>query len=145
MAPRTDPNNPLGIPDAKIAGTSFDNTPEGVAALIRGHRHDALLRERARIESNERRARGDYSIELGQAEEALRLINSLRYPSQLMDVAKEAVIDSNTALDSVPDHLDALVEALAVYAQDLTIQTQNLDWTSKTIRNGVEPDNDTPR
>lgn len=134
-----------GIPDTKIAGTSFDNTPEGVAALLRGHRHDVLSRERTRVEGNERRAGGDYGEELGQADEALRLINSLRYPSQLIDAAEAAVTDNNTALDSVPDHLDALVEALAVYAQDLTIQTQNLDWTSKTIRNGVEPDNDTPR
>jgi hypothetical protein len=149
VAPRT---NDEEFPPGMIGRTNYPNTPEGFAALTKTIRNDAIYRERMRVENNNRRAAGDYGDELGNADEALRIINQLAYPEDLLQdtidmVNRASQLSQCGHIDRelLPDQLDSLVEALATYAQELTIQTQNLDWTSKTIRNGVEPDDDTPR
>jgi hypothetical protein len=144
MAPKSEE-----FPPGMIARTNYPNTPEGYAALVKTIRNDTLHRERMRVENNNRRAGGDYGEEVGNADEALRIINHLAYPDDLLEdtirAIDRAISAGITDVEIIPDQLDSLVEALATYAQELTIQTQNLDWTSKTIRNGVEPDDDTPR
>lgn len=134
----------------KIKGTSYDNTEEGVAALLNGHRTDVLLRERMRVAANERRARGEFDEELASADEALRLIlsiNRLRDWTDLLEEARDTIdraIRSGFEGSDVPDVLDALVESASAHTEQLAIQLQNLAWTSATIRNGVTPDdNDT--
>ena len=131
-----------------IARTNYPNTPEGYAALIKTIRTDTLYRERMRVEANDRRAGGDYCHELGNADEALRIINQLAYPDDLLQDTIEMIDTAlkltklTTDREMIADQLDATIEAMATYAQELTIQVQNLDWTAKTIRNGVQPDDE---
>lgn len=146
MAPRTDPNNPLNIPAAMIYGTAYTNSTEGVnafrAAIVAG----AVANERDRVAGDARRARGDYGIELGNADEALRLINRLEFPDQPFDDAistiERAIQTGFSGDEYVADRLDEMVDSFTTYAQDLTIQLQNLAATAYTIRHGVEPADD---
>ena len=91
--------------DQMIARTNYPNTPEGYAALVKTIRTDTLYRERMRVEANDRRAGGDYSEELGNADEALRIINQLAYPDDLLQDTIEMI---DTALKLVPQLADRL-------------------------------------
>ena len=148
MAPKSEKSLITGeeFPPGMIGRTNYPNTPEGYAALVKTIRLDTLFRERRRVEENARREGGDFGIELENAFDALRTIEGLEYPADDVETAGDMIdrarINGFTDVELIPDKLDATVEALATYAQELTIQTQNLDWTSKTIRNGVEPSDD---
>ena len=131
-----------------IHGTEFLNTPEGVAALLKSHRDDVLMRERARVEDDARRAAGNYGKELDDSAEAFRVIDLLDYPDGSVSHAANSVRRalnyglSATGKEYVNGALDDAVEWLTTYAANLTIQIQNVAWSAYTIRNGTEPADD---
>lgn len=146
MAPR----EPLGngpIIHPNISGTNIPNTPEGVEAFTQNITAGVLMRERDRVAANARRARGDYGIELGDADEALRLINRLEFPDDDFDAATETIaraiqmgFKGGYLPDDVADRLDAMVNSFNTYTSELLIQLQNLAETAYILRHGKASD-----
>lgn len=135
-------NGPIIHPN--ISGTHIPNTPEGVAEFRKTITAGAVARERDRVAANARRARGDYGIELGDAHEALRLINRLDFHHDDLDAATEtidrAIQMGFTGDEYVADRLDALVDSFNTYTSELLIQLQNLAETAYVIRHGKASD-----
>jgi hypothetical protein len=129
----------------KIHGTTFTNTPEGVAAFANEVRQMAVARERDRRAANDRRDRGDYGIELSAAHAALQSIRegkAAEYPADTLDDTWDAVTRAMVyGFDGsgyIADQIDASVDALNTYASDLANELIKLAEAAYTIRHGRE-------